>query len=1025
MTRLIILSPQKQQDFDVPIKFNFKKRALNFSLDPEILKFVKSLRTPTNQIGFVLQLGYFRANGKFFTQQHFRAADIDFVAKMLNMNPEEFNMSAYAHRTLLFHRQKILELLQWQPLNPQNQEKIKHHIEWHIPQQISPKRVFFSILEYCCHNKIEIPSYHFLSDSITHAYNAVENNLIDQVNQKLSSTHREKLNQILGKGETKETESIGLPSLAHLKKMNQSLRPMDIKEKVKDLELFRNYFDLFQSILEELSISDQLTEYFATWVQKATSFQLNQFPDKNKVYLYLLCYIKHQFYIRHDLMTDTLLKATQNGINSSQKKEIKQEIRNRKNRNKAIQKVVSSNQSSREVLEKITAIIHSQKPASPLEKLTSIEVLVDAYNASMTEANIIQIVKFEQSLQKIASQQGYFDSLEDVSRKLQLRVSELIKYLTFEQSTSNKLLLSAIDHFVDTDGNIGNNAPRDFLNDQENEMCLKEGKLKTSLYKVLFFIHIANGIRSGALNLLYSYRYKAIQHYLIDEKTWESQRQDLLIAAGLEGFMDINTVLSGLEEKLNTKYKTVNERFLANENPYLSLDDKGHIIVQTPKIDSSDEKYASTLLKQAGYVPIVKILSDINHVTHFTASFKHHSIKHSKMNPQHEMIFAGVVGKGRNMDLNLLASSSIGVKAETLNNIVNWHFSLKNIQAANNRVTCLINKLHLSTAFQYKPGQLHTSSDGRKVTVAVDSILASHSYKYFGKEKGITIYMFIDERQILFYSTVISASEREAAYVIDGLLHNDVVKSDMHSTDMHGFTEIIFAVTHFMSTLYAPRLKNISKQKLYGFIGRKTYKRMKYKIRPSRGIHRKLLAGNWDNILRFMATIKLKYTPASQLLKRLSSYAKEHPLYKALKEFGRIIKSLFILMYLDDVELRQRIEKQLNKIEFANRFSKAIIGDNKQEFEMGEKEDLEIIAACNILIQNCVNLWNYLYLSQLIANNADPEEQKKMFENIAKGSSSNWRHINFQGEFDFFKYSDAANQNTFDMEKILAFKLAA
>lgn len=118
-----------------------------------------------------------------------------------------------------------------------------------------------------------------------------------------------------------------------------------------------------------------------------------------------------------------------------------------------------------------------------------------------------------------------------------------------------------------------------------------------------------------------------------------------------------------------------------------------------------------------------------------------------------------------------------------------------------------------------------------------------------------------------------------------------------------------------------------------------------------------------------MGTIKLKYTPASQLLKRLSSYAKEHPLYKALKEFGRIIKSLFILNYLDDVQFRQRIEKQLNKIEFANQFSKAIIGDNKQELEVEEVEEQKIMAACNILIQNCVNLWNYLYLSQIIANN--------------------------------------------------------
>jgi TnpA family transposase len=1023
MTRLSILSPQKQHEFDAPLKLNLKKRAFFFSLNPETFEFVNSLRTPTTQVGFVLQLGYFRANGKFFTTQQFKTPDINFVMKMLNISPEEINMRTYSHSTLLFHRQKILELLQWHPLNAQNQEKIKKHIEWHIPQQLASKRILYSALEYCCHNKIEIPSYHFLADSITHAYNTIERNLILNVTQKLSATHREKLNQILGLDEIDKTESTPLPSLAYLKKINQSLRPMDIKETGKDFELFRNYFDIFQSILDDLNISDQLTEYFATWVQKATPFQLNQFPDKNKVYLHLLCYIKHQFFLRHDLLIDILLKSTQSGLNSSKRKENNSEAKNRKGRNKAIQEIVSSNENSRDVLEHITAIIQSQEPTSPLEKLTRIETLVKAYNQGMTEDNKIQIVKFEQSLKKIASQQSHFDSLESVSRKIQLRISDLIQYLTFDQSTSNGQLISPIDHFINTEGTVGNNAPRDFLNTQENEMCFIDKKLKVSLYKMLLFIHMAQAIKSGALNLLYSYRYKAVQHYLIDEKTWKADRQDLLKAAGLQEFMDVKTVLSDLKEKLNTKYKIVNERFLTNENPYLHIDEKHHMIIQTPKTDSSDEKYAATLLSQAGYVPIVKILSDIDHITNFTSSFKHHSFKHAKMKPKRETIFAGVIGKGCYMDLNLLAKASLGIKADALNNVVNWHFSLKNISAANNKVTRTISKLHLSKAFQYKIGQLHTSSDGRKVTVAVDSILASHSYKYFGKEKGVTIYMFIDERQILFYSTVISASEREAAYVIDGLLHNDVLKSQIHSTDVHGFTEIIFAITHFIDTLFAPRLKNISTQKLYGFTGRKVYKRMDYKILPSRGTHEKLIEEHWDDILRFMVTIKLKYTPASHLLKRLSSYAREHPLYKALKEFGRIIKSVFLLTYLDDVELRQRIEKQLNKIEFANRFSKAIIGGHKQEFEVGEKEEQEIMAACNILIQNCVNLWNYLYLSQLIANTADPEEQKKMVKGIAKGSSSNWRHINFQGEFDFFKYSDAANQNTFDMEKILALRL--
>ncbi len=61
-------------------------------------------------------------------------------------------------------------------------------------------------------------------------------------------------------------------------------------------------------------------------------------------------------------------------------------------------------------------------------------------------------------------------------------------------------------------------------------------------------------------------------------------------------------------------------------------------------------------------------------------------------------------------------------------------------------------------------------------------------------------------------------------------------------------------------------------------------------------------------------TIKLKEVTASQPFQRLSSYAKDNPLYRAMKEFGRIIKSLYILTYFDDVKLRQRIEKQLNRI---------------------------------------------------------------------------------------------------------------
>ena len=73
-------------------------------------------------------------------------------------------------------------------------------------------------------------------------------------------------------------------------------------------------------------------------------------------------------------------------------------------------------------------------------------------------------------------------------------------------------------------------------------------------------------------------------------------------------------------------------------------------------------------------------------------------------------------------------------------------------------------------------------------------------------------------------------------------------------------------------------------------------------------------------MLRFIATIRLKETTASDLFRRLNSYSKQHALYRALKAFGKVLKSIFLLRYIDDVELRQAVEGQLNKIESAHRF---------------------------------------------------------------------------------------------------------
>ena len=141
---------------------------------------------------------------------------------------------------------------------------------------------------------------------------------------------------------------------------------------------------------------------------------------------------------------------------------------------------------------------------------------------------------------------------------------------------------------------------------------------------------------------------------------------------------------------------------------------------------------------------------------------------------------------------------SPNIKENALQHTVNWYFSLENVQAANDAVIKLMDRMELPNIYRRSQDTLHTASDGQKFEVRSESLNANYSFKYFGKGQGASAYTFIDERNLLWHSLVFSASERESAYVVDGLMRNDVIKSDIHSTDTHGYSEAIFATTHML-----------------------------------------------------------------------------------------------------------------------------------------------------------------------------------------------------------------------------------
>ena len=130
---------------------------------------------------------------------------------------------------------------------------------------------------------------------------------------------------------------------------------------------------------------------------------------------------------------------------------------------------------------------------------------------------------------------------------------------------------------------------------------------------------------------------------------------------------------------------------------------------------------------------------------------------------------------------------------------------------------------------------------------------------------------------------------------------------------------------------------------------------MKYIDEPSPRDH-------WEEILRLVVTIKLKKATASDIFRRLNSYSRQNALYTALKAFGRIVKTLFILRYIDDVALRMAIEAQLNQVELANRFMRAVAVGNPREFAYAHQDDQQVAVAYNRLNKTANICWNYFYL---------------------------------------------------------------
>jgi TnpA family transposase len=134
------------------------------------------------------------------------------------------------------------------------------------------------------------------------------------------------------------------------------------------------------------------------------------------------------------------------------------------------------------------------------------------------------------------------------------------------------------------------------------------------------------------------------------------------------------------------------------------------------------------------------------------------------------------------------------------------------------------------------------------------------------------------------------------------------------------------------------------------------------------------------------------------MLNRLASYPRQNALAKALREIGRIERTLFTLNWISDPLLRRHSHATLNKGEARNALARAVFFNRLGELRDRTFENQRYRASGLNLVVAAIILWNTVYLSRAV-DRLRAEGHELPTERLAHVAPLGWEHISLTGDY--------------------------
>lgn len=940
-----------------------------FTFSKRDLEIVNKRRREENRLGFAVQLAVLRYPGWPYTHiKSIPESVIHYISKQIGATPSSISLYPQRENTLWDHLKELRSEYDFVTFTLREYRIALKHLHQLAFENGDAIHLLHECIDFLRKNKIILPAITTLERMVWEARAMAEKKLFNTVSQSLTNEQKGKLEEIITSQHPSESNKT---ILGWLKEPPGHPSPETFLKVIERLQYIRGME------LETVQISHLHRNRLLQLSRLGSRYEPYAFRDfqENKRYSILTVYLLH---LTQEL-TDKAFEIHDRQILSllSKGRKAQEEIQ-KQNGKKLNEKVIHFTNIGQ-------ALIKAKK-----EKLDVFEVL-----ESVIEWNsFVSSVEEAQELARPADY-DYLDLLQKRFYSLRKYTPTLLRVLEFHSTKANEPLLQAVEIIrgMNESGKrkVPDDSPVDFISKRWKKHLYEDDgtTINRHYYEMAVLTELREHVRAGDVSIVGSRQYRDFEEYLFSEDTWNQTKENtrLSVSLSFEDYMTERT--SSLNKRL--KWLATN----SNKLDGVSLE-KGKLSIARLEKDVPEEakKFSASLYQMLPRIKLTDLLMDIAYITGFHEQFIHASNNRKPDKEETIIIMAALLGMGMNIGLSKMAEATPGLTYKQLANVSQWRMYE---DAMNKAQAVLVNFHHKLQLSSYWGDGTTSSSDGMRMQIGVSSLHADAN-PHYGTGKGATIYRFTSDQFSSYYTKIIHTNSRDAIHVLDGLLHHETDLNIVeHYTDTAGYTDQIFGLTHLLGFKFAPRIRDLSDSKLFTIDKASEYPKLEVILRGQ--INTKVIKENYEDVLRLAHSIREGTVSASLIMGKLGSYSRQNSLATALREMGRIEKTIFILNYISDESLRRKIQKGLNKGEAMNGLARAIFFGKQGELrERTIQHQLQRASALNIII-NAISIWNTLHLTKAV------EYQKRSGsfneELLHHMSPLGWEHINLLGEYHF------------------------